>query len=56
MEVECCFVVCDFCGYGIGKVFYDLLMIFYYVELVYNVELKVGMFFIIEFMINFGWL
>jgi methionyl aminopeptidase len=53
-EAERCSVVRDFCGHGIGKVFHDSPTILHYVEPAYNVELKAGMFFTIEPMINLG--
>jgi methionyl aminopeptidase len=53
-EAERCSVVRDFCGHGIGKIFHDSPTILHYVEPAYNVELKPGMFFTIEPMINLG--
>jgi len=53
-EAERCSVVRDFCGHGIGRVFHDSPTILHYVEPAYNVELKPGMFFTIEPMINLG--
>lgn len=49
-------MVCDFCGYGFGCFFYDILNILYYGCFGEGVELKFGMIFMIEFMVNFGWL
>jgi methionyl aminopeptidase len=53
-ELERCSVVRDFCGHGVGRVFHDAPTILHYVEPSYNVELKAGMFFTIEPMINLG--
>lgn len=47
-------VVCEYCGYGIGKVFYEELQVFYYGCVGIGIELKEGMIFIIELMINQG--
>lgn len=48
------FVVCDFCGYGFGCVFYLLLNVLYYGCSGIGLWFEEGMFFIIEFMINLG--
>jgi methionyl aminopeptidase len=53
-EAERCSVVRDFCGHGLGRVFHDSPTILHYVEPAYNVELKPGMLFTIEPMINLG--
>ncbi|MGO4705840.1 type I methionyl aminopeptidase [Microvirga sp. 2MCAF38] len=53
-EAERCSVVRDFCGHGLGRVFHDAPTILHYVEPSYNVELKAGMFFTVEPMINLG--
>jgi methionyl aminopeptidase len=53
-ESERCSVVRDFCGHGVGRVFHDAPTILHYVEPSYDVELKPGMFFTIEPMINLG--
>ena len=47
-------MVRDFCGHGLGRVFHDSPTILHYVEPAYNVELKPGMLFTIEPMINLG--
>ena len=47
-------VVRDFCGHGIGKVFHDAPNILHYGEPNSGVELKEGMFFTVEPMINIG--
>lgn len=47
-------VVCDFCGYGLGWVFYVLLNVLYYGCFGIGLLLEEGMFFIIELMINLG--
>jgi methionyl aminopeptidase len=53
-ERERCSVVRDFCGHGLGRVFHDAPTILHYVEPSYNVELKAGMLFTVEPMINLG--
>jgi methionyl aminopeptidase len=53
-EAERCSVVRDFCGHGLGRVFHDAPTILHYVEPAYNVELKPGMLFTVEPMINLG--
>ena len=53
-EQERCSVVRDFCGHGLGRVFHDAPTILHYVEPSYNVELKPGMLFTVEPMINLG--
>ncbi len=47
-------VVRDFCGHGIGKVFHDAPNILHYGEPNSGVELREGMFFTVEPMINTG--
>lgn len=53
-EAERCGVVRDFCGHGLGRVFHDRPNILHYGEAGHGVELKEGMFFTIEPMINLG--
>jgi methionyl aminopeptidase len=47
-------VVRDYCGHGIGKVFHAAPSILHYDEPGFSVELKEGMFFTVEPMINIG--
>ncbi|TNE57700.1 MAG: type I methionyl aminopeptidase [Alphaproteobacteria bacterium] len=47
-------VVRDFCGHGIGRVFHDAPNILHYGEWGRGLELKEGMFFTIEPMVNLG--
>lgn len=54
VEVQGYSVVCEYCGYGIGMVFYEDLQVVYYGCLGIGIELKVGMIFMIELMINVG--
>ncbi len=54
VEAERCSVVRDFCGHGLGEVFHDAPTILHYVEPAYNVELKPGMIFTVEPMVNLG--
>jgi methionyl aminopeptidase len=54
VEGERCSVVRDFCGHGVGEVFHDAPTILHYVEPAYNVELKPGMIFTVEPMVNLG--
>src|SRR3954451_19542112 len=54
VEGERCSVVRDFCGHGLGRVFHDAPTILHYVEPSYNVELKPGMIFTVEPMVNLG--
>jgi methionyl aminopeptidase len=54
VEGERCSVVRDFCGHGVGRVFHDAPTILHYVEPAYNVELKPGMIFTVEPMVNLG--
>jgi methionyl aminopeptidase len=53
-EAERCSVVRDFCGHGLGQVFHDRPNILHYGERGEGVELKPGMLFTIEPMINLG--
>ena len=47
-------VVRDFCGHGLGRVFHDAPNILHYGEAGTGIELREGMFFTIEPMINLG--
>jgi len=47
-------VVRDFCGHGLGRVFHDVPNILHYGRPGEGLELKAGMFFTIEPMINLG--
>lgn len=53
-ESHRCTVVRDFCGHGIGKVFHDQPNILHYGKRGEGIELKEGMFFTVEPMINLG--
>ncbi len=53
-EAERCSVVRDFCGHGLGRLFHDEPNILHYGSWGQGVELKPGMFFTIEPMINLG--
>jgi methionyl aminopeptidase len=53
-ESERCSVVRDFCGHGLGRVFHDRPNILHYGELGEGLQLKPGMLFTIEPMINLG--
>ncbi len=53
-ESERCGVVRDFCGHGLGQVFHDRPNILHYGESGEGLELKPGMLFTIEPMINLG--
>jgi len=53
-ESERCSVVRDFCGHGIGQVFHDRPNILHYGRPGEGVEMKPGMIFTIEPMINLG--
>jgi methionyl aminopeptidase len=44
----------DYCGHGIGKVFHDAPNVLHYGEPGTGIELKEGMFFTVEPMINAG--
>ncbi|MEZ5839513.1 MAG: type I methionyl aminopeptidase [Hyphomicrobiales bacterium] len=54
VEGERCSVVRDFCGHGLGRLFHDAPNILHYGRRGEGVELKPGMFFTIEPMINLG--
>ncbi len=53
-EANRCAVVRDFCGHGLGKLFHDAPNILHYGQPGQGVELKEGMFFTIEPMLNLG--
>jgi methionyl aminopeptidase len=53
-EKERCSVVRDFCGHGVGKLFHDAPNILHYGQVNEGPELKEGMIFTIEPMINLG--
>jgi methionyl aminopeptidase len=53
-EAERCSVVRDFCGHGLGRVFHDHPNVLHYGRPGEGTELKPGMFFTIEPMINLG--
>lgn len=53
-ESERCSVVRDFCGHGVGQVFHDAPNVLHYGEPQTGQELKPGMFFTIEPMLNLG--
>jgi methionyl aminopeptidase len=53
-EAERCSVVRDFCGHGVGQVFHDHPNVLHYGKAGTGVELKPGMIFTIEPMINLG--
>ena len=53
-ESERCSVVREFCGHGLGRLFHDEPNILHYGERGKGVELKPGMFFTIEPMVNLG--
>lgn len=53
-EAQRCSVVTDFCGHGLGRVFHDAPNIVHYGRYGEGHELKEGMFFTIEPMINLG--
>jgi methionyl aminopeptidase len=53
-ETERCSVVRDFCGHGLGRVFHDRPNILHYGEPGEGLQLKPGMLFTIEPMINLG--
>ncbi len=53
-EANRCSVVLYFCGHGLGRVFHDAPNVLHYGEPKSGVELKPGMFFTIEPMINLG--
>ena len=53
-EANRCSVVRDFCGHGLGRVFHDAPNVLHYGDPNSGAELKPGMFFTIEPMINLG--
>jgi len=53
-EAERCSVVRDFCGHGLGRVFHDAPNVLHYGRQGDGAELRPGMFFTIEPMINLG--
>jgi methionyl aminopeptidase len=53
-EAERCSVVRDFCGHGLGQLFHDEPNVLHYGRRGEGLELKPGMFFTIEPMINLG--
>ncbi|RCL04075.1 MAG: methionyl aminopeptidase [Candidatus Tokpelaia sp. JSC189] len=53
-EAERCSVVRDFCGHGIGQIFHDAPNILHYGKSNDGIELRKGMIFTIEPMINLG--
>jgi methionyl aminopeptidase len=53
-EKERCSVVRDFCGHGLGRLFHDEPNILHYGAWGEGIELRPGMFFTIEPMINLG--
>lgn len=53
-EAERCSVVRDFCGHGLGELFHDEPNILHYGRKGEGIELKAGMLFTIEPMINLG--
>ena len=53
-EAERCSVVRDFCGHGLGRLFHDAPNVLHYGRAGEGVELKPGMIFTIEPMINLG--
>ncbi len=54
VEGERCSVVRDFCGHGLGRIFHDTPNILHYGRRGEGVELRPGMFFTIEPMVNLG--
>ena len=54
VEDERCSVVRDFCGHGLGRVFHDAPNVLHYGRRGEGAELKPGMFFTIEPMVNLG--
>ena len=53
-ESERCSVVRDFCGHGVGRLFHDAPNILHYGRAQDGIELKPGMIFTVEPMINLG--
>jgi methionyl aminopeptidase len=54
VENERCSVVRDFCGHGVGRLFHDAPNILHYGSRGEGVQLKPGMIFTIEPMVNLG--
>ncbi|WP_349357445.1 type I methionyl aminopeptidase [Stappia sp.] len=54
VEAERCSVVRDFCGHGVGRLFHDMPNILHYGRPGEGIELKPGMIFTIEPMVNLG--
>ena len=54
VEAQRCCVVRDFCGHGLGEVFHDAPNILHFGRPGAGAELKAGMFFTIEPMVNLG--
>ncbi|MTI19344.1 type I methionyl aminopeptidase [Rhodobacteraceae bacterium RKSG542] len=54
VEAERCSVVRDFCGHGLGRLFHDMPNILHYGRPGEGIELKPGMIFTIEPMVNLG--
>jgi methionyl aminopeptidase len=54
VEAQRCSVVRDFCGHGLGRLFHDTPNILHYGRPGEGVELKPGMIFTIEPMVNLG--
>ncbi|MGV1869214.1 type I methionyl aminopeptidase [Agrobacterium rosae] len=53
-EAERCSVVTDFCGHGVGRLFHDTPNILHYGKVTDGPEIREGMIFTIEPMINLG--
>ncbi len=53
-EGQRCSVVRDFCGHGLGRLFHDMPNILHYGRKGEGIELREGMFFTVEPMINLG--
>ncbi|HYA79535.1 MAG TPA: type I methionyl aminopeptidase, partial [Methylocystis sp.] len=53
-ESERCSIVREFCGHGLGRLFHDEPNILHYGKKSHGVELRPGMFFTIEPMVNLG--
>jgi len=54
VEAQRCSVVRDFCGHGLGKVFHDSPNVLHFGQKGTQAELKPGMFFTVEPMVNLG--
>jgi methionyl aminopeptidase len=54
VEANRCSVVRDFCGHGVGRVFHDSPNVLHYGERGTGPELRTGMFFTVEPMVNLG--